>query len=470
MNPNRNILRLSSILFLPAIIISIFLTLRNPLQHLFIQYWFTCILSLGIILFYISWELWGGFIVLILNIIIITYAWMKTGVDIFPIQIIPPILITFVLYKGEQRINTSITHLDLSVYDKERSYNTLSEQYSQQKALRESYYKKAKRFSRLSYIAKELGFILTPEELSKNIIFHIRRTIENGNIYLLYGISTDLRHLEVEAVESLDNNLPSKINTLDEFNTWVLQNRQPLIVTDLAKDFRFNSHNIPPEFKTRSIIATPLITGNRLLGIIRIDSYTPNFFTLDDLRLLTIISNICALTKYNAQLYKQTEYLATRDDLTGLFVKRYFLENLEKLIVGSQIQEKIFSVLLLDLDNFKNINDEFGHSVGDKVLQRVALLLEDGSSPTGIVSRYGGEEFAIILPNKSIDEATITATNIKDLIQKQQMTVRREIIKTTTSIGIAEFPKDGNTSNKLIEKADKCLYEAKKKGKNKVIS
>lgn len=466
MGPQQIILRIISIFIFPLLVISIFLTLNTPSP---IHYYLIWTLLLCITINWMGWGMWGGVIAGIVTAIVTIYAWMVTGSGIYIIEIISALILVSIIYACEWRTKKSITLKRLELDDKERSYNLLLQEHKKQEDLREAYYKKAKRFNKLSQIAKELGFILTPDEINRNIISNLTKTIENGDIYILCGVTPDLQNLEIQALESPAGTLPTEVLHLDEFNTWVMRHRQPLIVTDAAKDYRFNTANILAKTRTRSLIMSPLITGDRLLGIIRIDSYRPETFTVDDLRLLAIISNIGALTIYNAQLYKQTEYLAIRDDLTGIYVKRYFQERLEKLIAEAKLFGGSFSVLLLDLDKFKDLNDQFGHSVGDRVLQKVAKLIEEDSPQDSIVARYGGEEFAVILPHTTRSEARNVAEGIRRLIQEQTFSVRREGTYTTISIGLAEFPPEGDTSGEIIDMADKRLYEAKRKGRNRVV-
>jgi diguanylate cyclase (GGDEF)-like protein len=416
-----------------------------------------------------SWGVWGGVVAIIVMSVTTIYAWMVTGIFWYPLEIIPALVLISILYISQEKITTAVTIKKLEMDEQEREYNLLLQEHKKQESLREAYYKKAKRFSILSQIAKELGFILTPEEINRNIISSLRRTIENGDIYSLWGIGTDLQGLELQVLESSGGVLPSESVSLDEFNMWVMRHRQPLIVTDVSKDYRFNTAEILAKTRIRSIITAPLITGDRVHGIIRIDSYKAETFSVDDLRLLAIISNMGALTIYNAQLYKQTEYLAIRDDLTGLYVKRYFEEKLENFITEAQIQKKSFSFLLLDLDRFKDLNDQFGHSIGDKILQKVAKLMRDSTPSSGIVARWGGEEFAIILPDTGKGEAKKIAEDIRKIIENQKFSIRREDIQTTISIGVSEFPAEGKFLTELVDKADRNLYEAKHKGRNRVV-
>ena len=143
---------------------------------------------------------------------------------------------------------------------------------------------------------------------------------------------------------------------------------------------------------------------------------------------------------------------------------------MEKLIIKSQLQQEPFTVLLMDLDKFKELNDQFGHTVGDKILKKVTILIQKGSSPQGITARYGGEEFAVILPQADKQQGINIAETIRTLIEQAPLTARRQPIRITTSIGLVTFPAEGNTTIELLDKADKRLYRAKDKGRNRVVA
>lgn len=469
MRPLNVILRIVSIYVFPILVVGIFFSLGIASLSPYIKYYLTWLLLLFVIIQWMSWGIWGGIVTIVITAVTTIYAWMLTGSFMYFLEILPALILVFILYNCEERIKEIITVRELEADEKERDYNLLLQGYKKQESLREAYYKKTRRFSLLSQIANELGFVLTPEEINKRIVSNLIKTIENGDLYLLWGVAADLQELELQVLESPAGELSRETYPSDEFNTWVMRHRQPLIVTDVAKDYRFNTTEILAKTPTRSLIMAPLITGDRLQGIIRIDSHKPETFSIDDLRLLTIISNMGALTLYNGQLFKQTEYLAIKDDLTGLYVKRYFSEKLEKLITEAQIEGISFSLLLLDLDRFKDLNDQFGHSVGDKILQKTAELMKNSSPKTGIVARYGGEEFAVILPRTAKSDARIIAEGIRKDVEEYAFSIRREDIRTTISIGLSEFPSEGKTPEELIDKADKYLYEAKRKGRNRVV-
>jgi diguanylate cyclase (GGDEF)-like protein len=179
------------------------------------------------------------------------------------------------------------------------------------------------------------------------------------------------------------------------------------------------------------------------------------------------------LTQQNAELRElnaRLNQLANTDGLTGLYNHRYFQEVLEKEVMRSSRHSREFALLFLDIDNFKNYNDEHGHVKGDQVLQRVAENINSNVRHSDIVARYGGEEFVIILPETGEQGALMHADNIRKAIEERAFNGKDNLPATpiTISIGIAIFPVDGATPSALIKASDNALYEAKAQGKNKV--
>jgi len=149
------------------------------------------------------------------------------------------------------------------------------------------------------------------------------------------------------------------------------------MVEDTKKDFRFDLEKVvlDKERQIRSLISAPLCIGRRVLGILRVDSIRENSFSFDDLRLLTTISDIGAMAVENALLYEKTEELAIKDGLTGIYLRRYLLERIPGEIGRALRKGSEASLLMLDIDHFKNYNDKFGHVAGDIVLKDLGALL-----------------------------------------------------------------------------------------------
>ena len=159
------------------------------------------------------------------------------------------------------------------------------------------------------------------------------------------------------------------------------------------------------------------------------------------------------------------------DPLTGLYNRRFLEKRMEQEISRSLRQDLALTVVLLDLDNFKHYNDLCGHLAGDKALKRTARILQHSAREMDIVTRYGGEEFCILLPGTSKKESLLVAERIRHAIEKESFPREQSLPsgRLTASMGIATFPADGNTPRALINAADIALYRAKTEGRNRTI-
>ena len=188
--------------------------------------------------------------------------------------------------------------------------------------------------------------------------------------------------------------------------------------------------------------------------------------------IFSIFAFTCAyIIKYlvKSRDFEQQYKLATTDGLTGLYNHRYFQEQLRMQIETAKRYNGKFSLIIIDIDFFKNFNDKFGHQSGDAVLRQVAQTLKYNVRATDIVCRYGGEEMSIILPNTGKDEAHSTALKICERVATRKFKLAGDKeASVTISLGVATFPFDGEDASSIIETADKRLYEAKHNGRNQV--
>jgi len=169
-------------------------------------------------------------------------------------------------------------------------------------------------------------------------------------------------------------------------------------------------------------------------------------------------------------LFVKAEKEAITDPLTDLFNYRYFIHQLNREISRDQRHDSIFSIIMIDIDFFKNYNDAFGHQAGDLILRRIAQAIMENTRTSDIVCRYGGEEFVIISPELSKKDAKRMAEKLRQIVEKLELPQIKTVPtgKLTISSGVASFPEDGNTTYQLILNADKALYKAKETGRNKV--
>ncbi len=169
------------------------------------------------------------------------------------------------------------------------------------------------------------------------------------------------------------------------------------------------------------------------------------------------------------QVEKKLERLAAVDDLTGLWNRRYFIHALENEIERVKRYGQCFTILTMDIDHFKLVNDTHGHAAGDAVLQHMAAILKDGLRQTDMPGRVGGEEFSILLPNTGLEDAASLAERLRMTIEKTPAVYADKALYVTVSIGLADYHRDSVSLDELVLQADKALYKAKESGRNQVV-
>ncbi|MCX7846141.1 MAG: diguanylate cyclase, partial [Dictyoglomaceae bacterium] len=217
--------------------------------------------------------------------------------------------------------------------------------------------------------------------------------------------------------------------------------------------------------RTKSLLCIPLISGNKSIGVIILKHKEREIFSEKSINLLTTVSNFVSIAIENARLFDETKKLATIDPLTGLLNRRALEEIFNKEIMRIQRYKHPISVIVIDVDDFKLFNDTFGHAFGDQVLKEFSNLLKKSCRKVDFVGRYGGDEFAIILPETSREGAEKLAQRIfNNLKEKSITTPTNEKIPIKISLGIASYPMDTEDPEKLFTIADTTMYKAKTLG------
>lgn len=207
---------------------------------------------------------------------------------------------------------------------------------------------------------------------------------------------------------------------------------------------------------------SPLVSDNRTLGLIEICREESEDFNENDLTLLSTLSSLIAQTLEKARLYE----MAITDGMTGLYVHRYFQLALQNEIDRSKRYGKTLSLIMFDIDHFKNFNDTYGHQIGDIVITETATILKGTLRSIDLASRYGGEEFTVILPETEGAAALNVAERLRKLIEAHEYSGYKEPLKVTISLGISVYPEHSLERLDLIRKADTALYHSKENGRN----
>lgn len=225
---------------------------------------------------------------------------------------------------------------------------------------------------------------------------------------------------------------------------------------------------LPKISKIGSGMAAPFLFEEDSLGILFVAGSSEEMYDEEALRLFSIFANQTAVSLRNLQLHEKTTVMAITDAVSGVFTRGYMQDALDKEFHRSKYAKLPLSVLILDVDNFKTVNDSYGHPQGDVVLREVAKVIKSLTRTTDTVCRYGGDEFILILPETNRFGAVLVAERIRQTIEKYEFVSGSHVIKLAVSGGVSSFPEAVETKKELIESADQALYDAKNQGKNKI--
>lgn len=284
---------------------------------------------------------------------------------------------------------------------------------------------------------------------------------KDGNLTIEAARTEDGRDMSVTPPMPLDicNELSSAIVH------YVQRRKESVILGNAAAEGEFKNDPYVLSKKCKSVLAMPILKKGNVFGILYMENnLIPNAFTSERLELLKIIATQAAISIENARLFEQ----ATTDGLTKLFAHRYFQLMADQEVERYKRYKHPFSLIMMDIDNFKIVNDTYGHPVGDQVLINVAKVIKKSCRVVDCPARYGGEEFAVILPETDLDGARIVAEKIRAGVEAIQTSHGPAQIATTLSLGVATFPFHAKTKEDLIRSADNSLYTSKRKGKNRV--
>ncbi len=251
----------------------------------------------------------------------------------------------------------------------------------------------------------------------------------------------------------------------------VVESGEMILVNNTTNDERF-LHYKGKKIIDGSFLSIPMKFKGDIIGVLNFSRPGINMFKDEEVELLKAVANQAAIAIKNAELYQKTLELSITDALTGLYNRRYFFKRFSEVIDNSQRYNTGFSVLMIDIDHFKNFNDRFGHKAGDEILKRVAYIFSSRVRKVDIVARYGGEEFVVLFPRMKKKEAVDLGEKLRKNVELSKFVFEGEAVeqKITVSIGVAAFPEDSSDAREIIELADKALYEAKRRGRNQTVA
>jgi len=397
----------------------------------------------------------------------------KFDYQFFSVIIVTQIaLITFLVYLRNNFLEKK-TSFDLQHEDSLEKINLLCSDLEKEDLNRESFKERVKSYSKLKTLAELLSLSKTRADAANILTQQTDELFEKSDLTtILYLLDEKTGDPSLTSSFHHKDKINIKMKKGDYFDRWVFKKMKPLLIDDIKSDFRFDvSESVlqDDQREKRSLIAVPLILGEKILGVLRVDSPNEKRFSTEDLRFLSRIGDLGAVAMESVLLYERIQDLAVKDSLTGLYLRRFLMDRLTSELARELRKKSDLCLLMIDLDHFKKYNDKFGHIAGDVVLKKLSdQLLNIFNSPGDIVCRYGGEEFIVMLPDCTKEQAGKMAEILRRNVESEKIILRREQINVTVSIGVASFPFDAQIKEELIHKADQAMYKAKKQGRNQV--
>ncbi len=340
--------------------------------------------------------------------------------------------------------------------------------------LREIYHKCLKEIEVLNTAATRLIPVKEPDLLYETILeMSVSLTeAEKGSLML---VSDDATCLTVKAAKGINRRLLTdiRIRAGEGIAGWVFREGVPLMIEDIEQ----NEWGFPKrhKYRTGSLMSIPLKIGEKTIGVLNIsDKITGEVFSHEDMALISSFAAYASIALDRSTYYTLAGHLrelSVTDALTGLFNRRYFEERFFEELNRSDRHNLSFSLSMIDIDDFKLFNDSEGHLAGDEILKSIANIAKECLRVSDVIARFGGEEFAVIMPQTEREEAILVSERMRKSIKEQIPCTWRTFPKKsiTVSIGIATFPFDGKERKELIRNADKALYIAKMEGKDRTV-
>lgn len=306
-------------------------------------------------------------------------------------------------------------------------------------------------------------------ELSLNTLMDLVAEITPYDWGLFYLWNDRKDSLQLRATRGFGKGFPPLLEKGNLIARWTFQYSKPIFIPENAAKEMEHYFSL---LRTDSVISIPILVNNRLVALLQLGGCRPRRFTEEDALLVWMLAIQSEALFHNSQTEREfLRRMAMTDGLTGLFNRRYFDEQVDREIQRSYRTGKPFVLMMMDVDFFKKYNDRYRHLKGDQALREIAIILKARLRQIDTVSRFGGEEFSVLLPETDEVGGLAVAKHISLSVKNHSFVgkEKKRDVRMTMSIGCSVFPYDGKEKEELIHRADLALYHAKESGRDQVV-
>lgn len=325
----------------------------------------------------------------------------------------------------------------------------------------------------LNEVVQAINSSLTPKEIFNTILAKAADLIKaEGWSVLLLDESGEELVFEAASGKAGKKILGMRLKVGQGVAGWVARYGKSLIIPDVSKDPRFYSGvDEKTKFTTKSVLCVPMKSRDRIIGVVEVVNKIGGVtFTQDEFEIFESVVAHLTIALEKARMYRKMEEATQVDDLTQLFNTRYCNQYLDNFLIERKDTKGVISLVFMDIDFFKLVNDNFGHLVGSETLKLVGERMLRVVRRNDVIVRYGGDEYIVLLPNTDKITAAAIAERIRMEISKEPFyAFGNKKFSITVTLGVATYPEDAANRDNLIGKADKAMYQGKMSGRDKVV-
>ena len=381
------------------------------------------------------------------------------------------------LYSRNNKMNEAYKYLKMHLEIEKKIFNSKSsnwfdKMHSKEIAREAKIYKEMYQdIDLISDIGKKFTSNLKIEK-NLNVIYEEVRELMEADVFGIALYKNNLLYYDLFIVDGNLKDYGSVALDEETFGGWCYKNKKNVLINDIEKEYNKYISSKSNElgncnFKDiQSLVFCPIIIESKVIGILSVQSYNKNAYNKNDIKKLEISTSYIAIALENARLFNKIEYAATHDGLTEILNREEILNRGEFVLKNKEN----CSIILIDIDYFKSINDNYGHAAGDYVLKSISTIMQEIISENGYIGRFGGEEFLIVIYDCNFDKVMKIAEQLRSYVENYKFIVDSQKIDVTVSLGTYNYCNGDKNFYNNIKFADKALYMAKALGRNKVIS